>query len=137
MICLALAFAHDTPCPFPLLETGSGWSCWHDPGEVYYILDGEFAFYIGGFGTPVQRVTAGAGQVVPLAGGTPHTVRNESDADAVAFMVHAPAAPMENFSYAAAALAAEGSPSMEDVLAIAARHGIELLGPIPEFSTVS
>jgi hypothetical protein len=44
---------------------------------------------------------------------------------------------MENFSYAAAALAAEGKSSMEDVLAIAALHGIERLGPIPELSTVS
>jgi mannose-6-phosphate isomerase-like protein (cupin superfamily) len=67
----------------------------HDPGEVYYVLDGEFTFYIGGFGRPLQRVTATRGQVVPLAGGTPHTMRNESVADAVAFVVHAPGAPME------------------------------------------
>ena len=76
-------------------------------------------------------MTARAGDVVPLAGGTPHTVRNESAADAVAFVVHAPGAPMENFSRAAAALAADGDPSMEQVLAVAAENGIELLGPIP------
>jgi mannose-6-phosphate isomerase-like protein (cupin superfamily) len=69
----------------------------HDPGEVYYVIDGEFTFYIGGCGTPIQRITAEPGQVVPLAGGTPHTVRNESDRDAVAFVVHAPGAPMENY----------------------------------------
>lgn len=103
----------------------------HDPGEVYYVLDGEFTFYVGGYGGPVRRSTAVAGQVVPLAGGTPHTIRNESTADAVAFVVHAPGMPMENFSRAAAALAADGNPSMEAVLAIAADHGIELLGPIP------
>ena len=51
-------------------------------------------------------MTARAGDTVPLAGGTPHTIRNESDADAVAFMVHAPGAPMEDFSRAAADLAA-------------------------------
>ncbi len=55
-------------------------------------------------------------------------------ADAVAFVVHAPGAPMENFSRAAAALAADGSVSMEAVLAIAQRHGIELLGEIPALS---
>ncbi len=38
---------------------------------------------------------------------------------------------MENFSRAAAALAAEGGPSMEQALAVAAENGIELLGPIP------
>jgi hypothetical protein len=69
--------------------------------------------------------------VVSLAGGTPHTIRNESDKDAVAFVVHAPGAPMEEFSRAAAALAADGNTSMEAVLAIAERYGIELLEPIP------
>lgn len=36
-----------------------------------------------------------------------------------------------NFTRAAAALAVDGAPTMETVLAVAARHGIELLGPIP------
>jgi hypothetical protein len=38
---------------------------------------------------------------------------------------------MEGFLRAGAALAASGNPGMEAVLAIAAQHGIELLGPIP------
>jgi quercetin dioxygenase-like cupin family protein len=103
----------------------------HDPGEIYYVLAGEFTFYVGD-ATGVRRVIATTGDVVPLAGGTPHTIRNESAADAVAFVVHAPGAPMEGFFRAAAALAAEGDPSMDAVLAIAAEHGIELLGPIPD-----
>jgi len=103
----------------------------HDPGEIYYVLAGEFTFWVED-ATGVRRVTATAGDVVPLAGGTPHTVRNESADDAVAFVVHAPGAPMEGFSRAVAAAAADGDPGMDDVLAIAARHGIELLGPIPE-----
>jgi hypothetical protein len=28
----------------------------HDPGELYYVIEGEFAFYTGGFGAPVQRI---------------------------------------------------------------------------------
>ena len=51
--------------------------------------------------------------------------------DAVAFGVHAPAGPMEAFTREAHALAAEGEPRMEDVLEVAARHGIEMLGPVP------
>ena len=102
----------------------------HDPGEVYYVVEGEFTFYVG-LEPEVRRVTASAGNVVPLAGGTPHTIRNGSDADAVAFVVHAPGPPMEGFSRAAAALAGAGEPSMDAVLAMAAHHGIELLGPIP------
>ena len=101
----------------------------HAPGEVYRVLDGEFTFYVGD--GPVRRVTAGAGETVALAGGVAHSVRNESAVDATAFVVHAPGAPMEGFVRAAAALAEEGRASMADVLEIAARHGIELLGPIP------
>jgi len=102
----------------------------HDPGEVYYVQSGEFTFYIGGADDPDRRrVTARAGDVVPLAGRTPHTIRNESTEDAVAFAVHAPGAPMEGFLRAVAAL--DGEPSIDDVLAVAERNGIELLGPIP------
>lgn len=101
----------------------------HTPGEVYHVLAGEFTFYLGGYGTPLRRLTAMVGDAVPLAGGTPHTIRNESDADAVAFVVHAPGPPMENFCRAVATLQA---PSMDEVLALAQRHGIELLGPVPE-----
>ena len=80
----------------------------------------------------VERITATAGQVMPLAGGTPHTVRNESDRDAVAFVVHAPGPPMEQFSRAAADLATRGDVDMATVLRLAEQHGIEMLGPVPE-----
>jgi len=104
----------------------------HAPAEVYHVLEGEFAFHVGHEDGTVERIVVRAGQVMPLAGGTPHTIRNESDVDAVAFMVHAPGASMEGFSRAAAALAAGGEPSMSAVLEIAEEHGIELLGPVPE-----
>lgn len=110
----------------------------HAPGEVYHVLAGEFTFYVGdsaeagvdSVGT-VHRVRAAAGDVVPLAGNTPHTIRNESDVDALAFVVHAPGPPMEGFSRAAAALAENGPPSMDRVLQVAQENGIELLGPVP------
>lgn len=102
----------------------------HAPGEIYYVQSGEFTFYLGGADDPNRRrVTAGAGDVVPLAGGTPHTIRNESGEDAVAFVVHAPGPPMEGFLRAVAAL--DGNPGMEEILAVAAQNGIEMLGPIP------
>jgi quercetin dioxygenase-like cupin family protein len=104
----------------------------HRPGEIYHVLEGEFTFYVGDPAAGVRRMTAVPGDVVPLAGNTPHAIRNESAADAVAFAVHSPAGPMEGFSRAAAALAASGeAPSMERVLALAQEHGVELLGPIP------
>lgn len=102
----------------------------HAPGEIYFVTEGEFTFYVGE-GVEAQRVTAAAGDVVPLAGGTPHTIRNESDSDAVAIVVHAPGEPMERFTRAAVELAANGEPSIDDVLDVAEQHGIEMLGPIP------
>ena len=103
----------------------------HAPSEVYLVTSGEFTFYLDG-PDGVRRITARSGDVVPLAGNTPLTIRNESDQVAVAFVVHAPGAPMEGFSRAAAALAQDGPPSMDEVLAVAARNGIELLGPVPD-----
>ena len=103
----------------------------HEPSEIYYVLEGEFTFYVGDADITPRRVTAGPGDVVSLPGGTPHTVRNQSNADAVAFVVHAPGQVMEGFSRAAAAIATGGGTSIEDVLSLAERHGIEMLGPIP------
>ena len=65
-------------------------------------------------------------------GGVGPLVRRDAEglATAVAFVVHAPGPPRENFSREAA-LAATDPPDMDALLAIAQRHGIELLGPIP------
>ena len=103
----------------------------HAPAEVYHVMEGEFAFYVG-TDDGVERIIVRAGEVMPLAGGTPHTIRNESDAVAVAFGVHTPGEAMEGFTRAAARLAEGGEPSMAAVLEIAEKHGIELLGPVPE-----
>jgi mannose-6-phosphate isomerase-like protein (cupin superfamily) len=103
----------------------------HAPGELYQILEGEFAFYIADDVGTVLRTTATADEVVPIPGGRPHTIRNESDGEARAFVVHAPGESMERFVRAAAALATDGAPTMDDVLELAAHHGIEVTGPIP------
>jgi mannose-6-phosphate isomerase-like protein (cupin superfamily) len=102
----------------------------HAPSEVYRVLSGQLVFYLDGPGGPVRR-TASAGDTVTLPGNIGHTIRNESDEEAVAFSVHAPGAPMEGFTRAVAELGQEGPPSMDEVLAVASKHGIELLGPIP------
>ncbi len=91
---------------------------------------GTFTLYVGD-GTDVRRVQAGPGDVVPLRGGTPHTVRNEGDELAVASVVHAPGRPMESLVRAVAAMASDGPPEMDAVLEVASRNGIEMLGPIP------
>ena len=104
----------------------------HAPSEIYRVLSGEFTFYLAQPDGVIVRRVAGAGETVTLAGNTPHTIRNESTQDAVAFQVHAPGGPMEGFTRSAARLAADHPLTIEEVLAIAECHGIELLGPVPD-----
>ena len=85
------------------------------------------AYYVGDPGDRVARITATAGQVMLLAGRTPHTVRNETERDAVAFVVHAPGPPMEQFCRTTADLAMRGDVDMATVLRLAEQHGIEIL----------
>lgn len=103
----------------------------HAPSEIYHVLEGEFVFHLDR-GAGIERVVAGPGDVVPLTGGTPHTIRNESEHDAVAFVVHSPGTAMDEFAHAGAALAAAGDPAIDDMLALAAHHGVEILGPVPQ-----
>ena len=103
----------------------------HAPEEVYRVQCGELTLYVEDDRGDVQRVSAGPGAVVHIPGGRAHTVRNESGAEALAHVVFSPGAEMEQFVRSASALAAGGEPGVEDVLALAERHGIEMAGPLP------
>jgi quercetin dioxygenase-like cupin family protein len=85
----------------------------HAAAEVYHVRSGEFTVYLGDV-----RIAAPAGSVIPIAGGREHTIRNESDAEATAYVVFAPGAAMESFVREAA--------TASDVLEVAARHGVEM-----------
>jgi mannose-6-phosphate isomerase-like protein (cupin superfamily) len=102
----------------------------HDPAETYRVERGELAIYLGGAGVgdDVERIVAGAGAVVHIPAGREHTVRNESGHEAAAYVTFVPGAPMEGFIRAAAAL---GDAPMEEVLAVASRHGVALTRPVP------
>jgi hypothetical protein len=89
---------------------------------------GELAIYRAGDGGAPERTLAGPGAVVHIPGGREHTVRNESGAEAAAYVTFTPGAPMEAFIRAAAAL---GDAPMEQVLAVAARHGVAVTRPAP------
>jgi len=77
----------------------------HPSAELYRVDRGELAIY-------------------REDGGAAHTVRNESDADAHAHVVFAPGGEMEAFMRAAATVTEPA-----EVMALAARHGVELLQP--------
>ena len=89
----------------------------HPSAELYRVQRGELALYLGD-----ERIPAAEGAVVHIPGGTAHTVRNETDAEAEAFVVFTPGREMEHFVRAVAA-------SPGDVVALAEEHGIEMLAP--------
>ncbi len=103
----------------------------HAAEEVYRVDEGALAIYVEDDSGAVRRIDASAGPVVHIPGGRAHTVRNESEADAHAYVVFAPGSEMERFVRAAAASGVGGPPRMDDVLALAARHGMEMAGPVP------
>ena len=102
----------------------------HDPEEVYRVERGALTLYVEDEDGALDRIAAGPGDVVHIPGGRPHTARNESGEPATAFVVFAPGARMERFFRAAAALAVDGPPAMDDVLALATRHGVEITRPL-------
>ena len=89
----------------------------HPSGELYRVQRGELALYLGD-----ERISATEGAVVHIPGGAAHTVRNETDAEAQAFVVFTPGTEMERFVRAVAA-------SPGDVLSLAEEHDIEMLAP--------
>jgi oxalate decarboxylase/phosphoglucose isomerase-like protein (cupin superfamily) len=98
----------------------------HAPEEVYRIDRGQFTIHLEDSRGDVQRIVAGPGTVVHIPGGRMHTVRNESQEDASAYVVFTPGNEMERFVRAANRLAGAGPPEIAAVLALARRHGVEM-----------
>jgi oxalate decarboxylase/phosphoglucose isomerase-like protein (cupin superfamily) len=103
----------------------------HDAVEIYDVRRGELAMYVEDDAGEISRVVADAGSVIAIPGGRRHTIRNESRAEALAYVVFAPGTEIEAFMRAADELAAGASAGAADVLALAERHGIEMTGPVP------
>lgn len=102
----------------------------HDPFELYRVRRGELAIYLEGRDGVVRRRVAGPGEVVAIAGGLEHTIRNESAEEAEAVVLFSPGAAMERLARAAGELAEAGPPSPEEMLALTEAHGIELTRPV-------
>jgi oxalate decarboxylase/phosphoglucose isomerase-like protein (cupin superfamily) len=106
----------------------------HAPAEVYRVTAGVLTIYLEDDRGEVERIVTPAGAVVHIPGGREHTIRNESDSAAEANVTFVPGEALEHFARAAAASAADGPPRIEDVLALAERHGIEMTRPVPAAS---
>jgi mannose-6-phosphate isomerase-like protein (cupin superfamily) len=103
----------------------------HDPEEVYRLERGELAIYLEDDAGEIQRHRVGPGDILHMPSGRAHTVRNEAEEEALAYVVFTPGDGFERFLRAAAALGAAGPPALEDVLRLAASHGVEITGPVP------
>lgn len=103
----------------------------HAATEVYRVERGELAIYLESEHGDVARIAARAGAVVHIPGGREHTIRNESADAAQAYVVFSPGREMEGFVRAAGERAAAAEPDIAEVLALAARHGVEMTRPVP------
>ena len=108
----------------------------HGPFEIYRVERGELAFYLEDEGGTVRRTIGEPGSVVAIPGGREHTVRNEGEAEARAFVVFTPGAQMERFARAAGELGARGALQVDDVLALAQENGVEITRPVGDHSLV-
>ena len=102
----------------------------HGAFEIYRVERGELAFYLEDEHGDVQRAVVHSGAVVAIPGGREHTVRNESAAEARAFVMFAPGSEMQCFVRAAGELGADGAPEIEDVLALADAHRVTITRPL-------
>ncbi len=88
----------------------------HPSEELYRVEAGELAIYLED-----ERIVAGSGSVTHIPAGAAHNVRNESAADARAYVIFAPGTEMETFFRAVAE-------NPTDVVALAEANGIEFTG---------
>ena len=91
----------------------------HEEDEGFYILDGEVTLYM-----PGAQVAVGAGEFFLAPRGVPHSYR-VGDAPARWLVISHPA----GFERFVADVAALDEADPESLAAVAAQHGIEILGP--------
>jgi quercetin dioxygenase-like cupin family protein len=110
----------------------SPWHLHHAEDETFYVLAGEITFLCGD-----TRVVGGPGTFVYGPRGIPHGFRAGASAPARLLLMNTPAG-FEQFVRALSAPASAdapppaGPPDMEQLIAMAARYHIDILGPLPE-----
>jgi mannose-6-phosphate isomerase-like protein (cupin superfamily) len=91
--------------------------------ELFYILEGELVMQVN-----EERFTVPAGSAAFLPRGVPHTFTNPGPQTARSLVALTPAG-LEDFFAEVEPLATQAEPDMTAILAVAARHGIEAVGP--------
>ena len=125
------ASSDDTKGVFSLLEAeeppgfGPPLHIHHDAAEAFYVLEGEYHIFIDD-----QAYACSAGSFIFIPAGTRHGFRVGS-VPSRKLNLYTPAAMVGYFDQLSAALiAGDADPSTLD--AIARRHGMEVIGPVPE-----
>jgi quercetin dioxygenase-like cupin family protein len=116
-----------------LMPTGfaSPYHTHRNEDESFYVVEGEMAFYVGD-----ERIKAGPGAFVYGPRGVPHGFEVEGDAPARILLQNYPAG-FEGFPVEVGEPAEElvlppaEPPDVERLMAIAAKYGIDIQGPLP------
>lgn len=95
----------------------------HGWDEGYYVLAGTLGFDLAG-----KSVDAAPGAFVNVPAGTAHAVQNRSGAP-VRYLLYVAPGRVGGFFGALEDAARTGAPSIETIVGIAMKHGIELVPP--------
>lgn len=125
------ASGDDTEQAFSLLEAeeppsfGPPMHIHHDAAEAFYVVSGEYVIFIED-----DEYVCPAGSFVYIPAGVPHGFRVGGEPSRK-LNIYAPAAMIGYFDELSAAIAADEMDP--DALAdLARRHGMEVIGPVPE-----
>ncbi len=130
---VVLAEGGQTSGEFTLLQTqseprgfGPPMHLHRDASEAFYVLEGTYLMYFED-----QQVECPPGSFVYVPPNTAHTFKVVSEVPGTKLNLFAPAA-MVGFFEDLAAAEATGQPTPEQLEAIAERHQMEVLGPVPD-----
>ena len=124
------ASADDTDGAFSLLEAdeppgfGPPMHIHHDAAEAFYVLEGEYVIFIRN-----EEHRCPAGSFIFIPAGVPHGFR-VGDVPSRKLNLYAPGAMVGYFGELSAALARGAADA--GLAGIAERHGMEIIGPVPE-----
>lgn len=113
---------------------GSPYHIHHGEDEIFYVLEGEMSFVSGD-----NVWKGGPGTFVFLPRGIPHGFKTEGDKPSRSLLITT-CGSFEEFVREMGVPAAElvipmqCPPNIDNVVAIAAKYQIEILGPLPEYS---
>lgn len=130
---VVLASAADTSNAFTLLQTqneptdfGPPMHIHHDAAEAFFVLEGAYLMFLED-----RNEECPPGTFVYVPRGTAHTFKVVSEVPGKKLNLFTPAA-MQGFFEELAAAEAAGAVLPEDLEAIASRHHMQVVGPVPD-----